>query len=321
MRDRLVRYVMLLLKKRRTLGRLLFWAVFGLGAYAISLLTFLAGSSQDGALVSNPGASTEDWYSIELKTIDYVAQRIEFDLKINLPEGRGTITKCLHFGAEEWRLGGYSGSLSAVLVNLKELPRDSLQPDERPGPGWTTYRGNGDFFFWTDLRMFPFDKVWWDFSISEQCWTPGAIDSTTFNLLSVSNHIPDYYLSLRRGSGNMQRENQSHPQFVLRRSLFLRILTTIIFAAAFASSIALILQASGKAKDFSLLTYFVGLWAIRSILLSPIQGLKAFPTLIEITILFLFCFTILGVFLTSRFVALTGKNHTNIPSNDPRGET
>jgi len=288
---------------RRNTRRVLFLTIIGIGTYAISLLAFLAGSSQEGAGVTNPAREDGGFYSMTLKSIDHEAQRINFDLEVNKPEGQGTITKCLHLGTEAWRVGGYSGSLSAVLVNLKEIPRDSLQPDERPGQGLTKYRGSGDFYVETDLHMFPFDKVWWDFSMSEQCWTPAvSIDSTTFYHLSVNNEVPDYSLSLLRQPKNAQEnKDASRPHFVLHRSLFLRTLTIIIFAVAFASSIALIIRESEKAKNLSLLTYFAGLWGIRSILLSPIQGLKAFPTLIEITILFLFVFILSGVALASHF--------------------
>jgi hypothetical protein len=300
MAARLTGYSGFLWKGRRTVAWVALSTVIGIGAYAYLISTFLEQNRYKGASESvfNP-TSNGDFYSITLKSADHDRELINFDMDINAPEGRGEITKCLYFGYRSSNPFESFEGLSAVLVSLKEIPRDSLQPDQQPGPGYTTYRGAGQFHFETDLRLFPFDKILWDFSVSEQCWSPAAaIDSTTFRNLWIRNNIRDYALFPTKYP--KARVDPLQPSFVLRRSTFLRVLTIVVFAVAFASSIALILRAREKAKGLSLLTYFAGLWGIREILLSPIQGLKAFPSLIEITILFLFGFTLVGVVLASR---------------------
>lgn len=268
-------------------------AVLGLVAYAITLSTFFANNSRKGSYVSAYDSTATGFFSLTLKSIDYAAGRIRFDAEVNMPEGRGKITKCFWYGSRFWYSGGNSASLSPAVVELVEVPRESMQPLERPGPGFTSYRGGGEFTFDTDLRLYPFDKVWWDFRVGDECWTPSAkIDSGSFRNLFVHNNLTGYSLSIV--PDDEDGGIPSHPYFLLQRSLFLRVLAAIIFTVAFVSSLLLMVKSPKEKKDLSFLTYFAGLWAIRTILLAPIKDLNAFPTLIEMTILFLFCFTIIG---------------------------
>jgi len=102
---------------------------------------------------------------------------------------------------------------------------------------------------------------------------------------------------------------QGRPSFVLKRNSFLKGLTVFLFLVAFSSSVALVWRARTKDVDTTLLSFFVGLWAVRTILMSAVQAesLRIFPTLVEVTILFLFCFAVLGIGWL-RFVANKSNN-------------
>lgn len=227
-------------------------------------------------------------YRLKLTKVDHKAGNIGYDLSVNLPEGKQKITKCLWLVYKIKRSSSYTESANAELVTLSEVSRDTLLSREQPIAGYTRYTGSGAFHFESDLRAFPFDSIRFKAYFHTQCFNPNVqLDPTPVIELWIVNEISDYQLVQLSADSELR----------LERNTALKTLAIILLLLGFASAVALIVKARTSAPDLSLLTYFVSLWAVRRILIDQIQDHKPFPTFIEVSIVFLFCFTIIGIAL------------------------
>ncbi|MGQ0760688.1 MAG: hypothetical protein ACT4OT_01525 [Acidobacteriota bacterium] len=225
-------------------------------------------------------------YDLKLTKVDYKAKKIGYDLSVNLPEGKQKVAKCLWVGYMINTATSSTEGMSRELITLSEVPRDTLLSREQPASAHTRYTGSGAFHFETDLRQFPFDSIRFDVRFHTQCFNSSVqLDPTPVAELWIVNEISDYQL-VQSGTDSELR---------LERNTGLKALAIILLLLGFASGIALIVKARTSVPDLSLLTYFVSLWAVRRILIEQTQDHKAFPTFIEVSIVFLFCFTIIGI--------------------------
>jgi hypothetical protein len=270
------------------------WVVIVLFAggfsYLLALSIFKASDLGTQTIVfqqaDQPAGGAGVIYKLKLTKVDHKARHIGYDLSVNLPEGKQKITKCLWLGYKIKTATSSTEGANTELVTLSEVSRDTLLSREQPGPGYTKYTGSGAFHFESDLRGFPFDSIRFDARFHTQCFNPSVqLDSTPVVELWIVNEISDYQLVQSRGDSELR----------LERNTALKTLAIILLLLGFASAVALIVKARTTAPDLSLLTYFVSLWAVRRILIDQIQDHKPFPTFIEVSIVFLFCFTIIGI--------------------------
>jgi hypothetical protein len=267
----------------------------GLYALVLAVFDFSTPGADDYVSYNNPEMDNGYFYTLILTAIDHQQNQIHFELKANAPKGRGQLLTCAVFGYELDQVDGYTAGFPTSNLRLTEKNRAELPSEQRPsGADWTVYEGEGQFPFMTDLKTFPFDTIHSAVSFSADCTIPA--DAIPAENIFVQSHLSDYVLyAAEKDNGALSNSFQ----FELRRNGFLVFLTWLIFGIAFLSAIVIVGQ---RGTDLSgrLLAYFLGLWAIRGIILDPIQDTKPFPTYIEITIIYLFCFTVLGVFILNR---------------------
>lgn len=241
-------------------------------------------------------------FAIILTSIDLNTKKIAFDLESD-GKGKGARRQvCVSFSSfkPEMRIAGasYQGMAGGTIesVDLKEAPLKSFSQEEMKSPMGTGLRGSATFSFDTDQRHFPLDSIPLQISLYATCSEgPGLLTPSDVKTLFIENRILDYQLTARQTTG-------PDANVTLRRTPFLIYLAVLLLLLAFVSALVIIAEARTKPLDLKLLTYFVGLWGIRSILLTPVQNVRAFPTLVEITIMFLFGFTVVGIGLM-RFLA------------------
>jgi hypothetical protein len=332
-RGRLVRFVQKALSNSGNVGWVLVLSLVGVLAYAATIAYFNSrtesrqrvqftvppspspSSTPSASPSATPSTTSPTFtatssdtasFAIILTSIDSNTKKIAFDLE---SEGKGNAAPrqmCVSFSSfsPEMRLAGASYERMAggtyELVDLKEVPLKSFSQMEMKSPMGKGLRGSGTFSFDTDQRHFPLDSIPLQISLYAKC-SEGLqpLTASDVKTLFVENRIVDYQLTAQQWTG--PDEN-----ITLRRAPFLIYLAMLLLLLAFVSALVIIAEARTKPLDLKLLTYFVGLWGIRSILLTPVQNVRAFPTLVETTIMFLFGFTVVGIGLM-RFLATRKK--------------
>lgn len=260
-------------------------AFLGILGYSVTLSLFAASNLGQPAAVTLTGDASAPSYEIVLTDIDHGSRQLSFEVSSFQPLGKKSIGRCIWFVYSFTTSRGTTELADPVLVTLSEIDRNTLSPAEQPAETYTKYQGSGKFAFDTDLRKFPFDTVHFKVRFHSQCFVANApVDHTPPGELTIKNRLTDY--QLRQGIDTY---------LVLTRNSFLKVVAIVLLIVAFGGAIALIVQARSEWPKITVLTYFLGLWGTRDILQKPIAGSKAFPSVIEVTILFLFAFTIIGM--------------------------
>lgn len=309
-------------------GWILIFSFAGVVVYAATIAYFVSrtGNQQRVEFSETPSAtpsknssgtftvtsSNTSSFAVILTSIDPNTKKIAFDLEGVLSldlvdflvKGKERPEVCISFsyflpervtGNSYERMAG--GSIELVALNA--VPSYSLSK-ELQTKGGQSFRGSGAFSFDSDQRYFPLDRIPLQISLYAKCFRgPEPLTPNDVKSLFIENRILDYQLTAPEKSG-------PDPNITLRRTPFLIFLAILLLLLAFVSALVIIVEARTKPLDLKLLTYFIGLWGIRSILLTPVQNVRAFPTLIEVTILFLFGFTVGGIGLM-RFLATRTK--------------
>jgi hypothetical protein len=181
------------------------------------------------------------------------------------------------------------------------ISREKLRSGERPGPGWTQYEGSVTICFDSHLTRFPFDEIPLAVATEQdKAFSPGDdIDREAISLLFVTNTDPDYILVGYKQSTE-DRGSNTFFFFKLARNNFVIYLAMFLVFLGLVSSIVLIRRFKSGKSELPLLTYFVGLWAIRGIVIGGLQGPRPFPTYVDLAVIILFFFTLVGVLLSQR---------------------
>jgi hypothetical protein len=229
---------------------------------------------------------------LTINKIDYIKQALETEVCLNDSTGKKQISVFLNF------INEYSnrGSLYNVKVLLNEKKDDDVILANKPSQGFSVYTAKLSIPFDSKLMHFPFDDIPLGVGVEEDMhFSPGDnIMHLPISVLFLDNHDTGFILDNTDPSFEVRGDN-AYYFFKLRRSDFTVYLTVLLFMLGLASSISVIKKSQSQSFDLSLLTYFIGLWGIRSIVLSGIQEPRPFPSYVDLAIITLFLFTLLGI--------------------------
>jgi hypothetical protein len=230
---------------------------------------------------------------------DHSSQSIDITVTTTAPEGKGQITTYLNF---------ISGYVQMEKLALIEVSREKLRSNEKPvGPGWTQYKGSVTISFDSHLTRFPFDEIPLAVATEQdKAFSPGDdIDREAISSLWVENTDPDYALFGYKQSTE-HRGGNTYFFFKLARNNFVIYLAMFLVFLGLVSSIVLIRGFKLGKGELPLLTYFVGLWAIRGIVVGGLQGPRPFPTYVDLAVIILFFFALVGCFFRNASVPKGG---------------
>jgi hypothetical protein len=109
----------------------------------------------------------------------------------------------------------------------------------------------------------------------------------------VASFVPDRELIRTRGTA--PDSSRHFVGFGLRRDRFLLGVAALLLVVALVSSTLIILAARANPVNVSLLAYFAGLWTARDIILTPLVSYRPFPSLVDIGVISLFLYTVMGI--------------------------
>jgi hypothetical protein len=239
-------------------------------------------TSNDTLIITNK--TGESWYNVTLKSIDYAQKTIDTDISIGAQKGQKELITYFKF------VNYYSTSTSSGWGLQKErltLTESSEQPSDMV-PGYSVYQASRKVRFATELDKFPFDKI--DIGLGIETRPELSPGDQVYRQpplgFVVRSLIPDYTLI---------KSDREVSTLRLKRTPFLVTLAIFVFLVAFFTARGIILQEEKQKRDVSLLAYFVGLWAIRNVIMGVVVGPKPFPTYVDLGIIFLFLLTVIGI--------------------------
>lgn len=111
----------------------------------------------------------------------------------------------------------------------------------------------------------------------------------------VASFVPDRELTRTRGTAHHDDQGGHFVGFELRRNTFLLGVAALLLIVGLASSTLIIMAARANPINVSLLAYFAGLWTARDIVLTPLVSYRPFPSLVDIGVISLFLYTVMGI--------------------------
>ena len=249
----------------------------------------------------NTNLTTKTDYTLTLKSIDYDNRIIKCTLETDARKTCREVIGKFDFSHYIHTMRGTTFGGDRQRLTLKPVEPARNEGNDHSVPSeYGVYTAEVDWPFATDTHSFPNDDIQLAFSIEPDLVSSveGVVrDYPAFCM--VRSFIPDY--ALVEGVNNFVNERM-HPIYItLKRDESVIWLAILTGGIGLFSSWMLVKKARYEKVELAALTYFGGLWAARSIVLSPLKGNVPFPTNVDLAVIFLFCFTIFGIAVSGYF--------------------